>query len=338
MEPHITQALKRIRHYQHHADPKVRQHYEMAQKAHEARDQKTTIHHLNKSIKAAEKSKYRAPFSESYKVGDIVVPTIGAHKGHPHTVMHVHSTGEVNIKPKGLHPKQVKYRMGAVTAQPHHLEPHTVKESATCPDCGCDPCKCKLKLAEDVSTIHKGSHDYVGKVNGKTYVVPHATYSSFEPGYKKPLPHSTVTSREHIAQHNKNLSSDEINKVHQHVQQLHKEEVEHVQEALQDACWKGYEAIGMKEKGGRKVPKCVPIKEQTPSGGFAGPETAGVTSGGDVSTKTVSGSDTAPKSNRKKEILKNAMKSAKDKQKQKLGKSKEFEKDPEYSPLVITQP
>ena len=25
-----------------------------------------------------------------------------------------------------------------------------------------------------------------------------------------------------------------------------------------DPCWKGYQAIGMKEKNGRKVPNCVP--------------------------------------------------------------------------------
>ena len=27
-------------------------------------------------------------------------------------------------------------------------------------------------------------------------------------------------------------------------------------------CWKGYEAIGMKRKGGKKVPNCVPIKKK----------------------------------------------------------------------------
>ncbi len=27
-------------------------------------------------------------------------------------------------------------------------------------------------------------------------------------------------------------------------------------------CWKGYEAIGMKKKGGKKVPNCVPIKKK----------------------------------------------------------------------------
>jgi len=32
-------------------------------------------------------------------------------------------------------------------------------------------------------------------------------------------------------------------------------------EGLGKACWKGYEAIGMKMKNGKKVPNCVPVKE-----------------------------------------------------------------------------
>lgn len=35
---------------------------------------------------------------------------------------------------------------------------------------------------------------------------------------------------------------------------------------LKKACWKGYEAIGMKEKNGKEVPNCVPIKEGDESG------------------------------------------------------------------------
>lgn len=31
-------------------------------------------------------------------------------------------------------------------------------------------------------------------------------------------------------------------------------------EGLEDACWEGYEAVGMKEKDGRQVPNCVPTK------------------------------------------------------------------------------
>jgi hypothetical protein len=30
----------------------------------------------------------------------------------------------------------------------------------------------------------------------------------------------------------------------------------------ENPCWKGYEMIGMKDKGGRKVPNCVPIAEE----------------------------------------------------------------------------
>jgi len=30
---------------------------------------------------------------------------------------------------------------------------------------------------------------------------------------------------------------------------------------LKSACWDGYEAIGMKNKNGKKVPNCVPKKK-----------------------------------------------------------------------------
>lgn len=35
-------------------------------------------------------------------------------------------------------------------------------------------------------------------------------------------------------------------------------------------CWKGYKQIGMKQKGKREVPNCVPIKENSPA--YKGPE------------------------------------------------------------------
>ena len=41
-----------------------------------------------------------------------------------------------------------------------------------------------------------------------------------------------------------------------------KEEVELDEEGLKDACWKGYESVGMKMKNGKKVPNCVPVKEE----------------------------------------------------------------------------
>ena len=32
---------------------------------------------------------------------------------------------------------------------------------------------------------------------------------------------------------------------------------------LKEECWKGYEQIGMKDKNGKQVPNCVPIKEES---------------------------------------------------------------------------
>lgn len=33
-------------------------------------------------------------------------------------------------------------------------------------------------------------------------------------------------------------------------------------DSLEGACWPGYEAVGLKELGGRMVPNCVPVKEE----------------------------------------------------------------------------
>ena len=34
-----------------------------------------------------------------------------------------------------------------------------------------------------------------------------------------------------------------------------------IMEYIDEACWSGYQQIGMKKKGGKQVPNCVPIKE-----------------------------------------------------------------------------
>lgn len=37
---------------------------------------------------------------------------------------------------------------------------------------------------------------------------------------------------------------------------------------MKNTCWKGYEAIGLKNKGSRKVPNCVPITKKSKYGGY----------------------------------------------------------------------
>jgi hypothetical protein len=61
---------------------------------------------------------------EGYKVGDKVVANIGPHKGQVHTVIHVHPTGHLNIKPDVAHVSRNKYRLGAAKADPKDVTRH----------------------------------------------------------------------------------------------------------------------------------------------------------------------------------------------------------------------
>jgi hypothetical protein len=62
-----------------------------------------------------------------HKVGDTVTAKIGPHKGAKHTVIHDHGNGKYNVQPVGLHPKHIRYRLGAATAKGSDLEPHSKK-------------------------------------------------------------------------------------------------------------------------------------------------------------------------------------------------------------------
>ena len=43
-------------------------------------------------------------------------------------------------------------------------------------------------------------------------------------------------------------------------------DAEFAEKMKNDPCWKGYEAVGMKTKNGRKVPNCVPVKKDAEHG------------------------------------------------------------------------
>lgn len=58
---------------------------------------------------------------EEYKVGDHVIAKEGPHKGALHTVIHVHDTGHVNIKPVHSRGRQNRYPLGAARAHPDQV-------------------------------------------------------------------------------------------------------------------------------------------------------------------------------------------------------------------------
>jgi hypothetical protein len=56
------------------------------------------------------------------------------------------------------------------------------------------------------------------------------------------------------------------NKIQALQQELQKRGVKVPMESLDEACWKGYKQIGMKKKGGKQVPNCVPASEDMDEG------------------------------------------------------------------------
>lgn len=82
-----------------------------------------------KYVKWLEKrnKKLTEEITDVYKKGDIVYPTKGPHKGHPHTIIHVYEDNSgYNIRPNGLTPKQNHYHLGAAFAKEDELS--TVKK------------------------------------------------------------------------------------------------------------------------------------------------------------------------------------------------------------------
>lgn len=84
-------------------------------------------------VQEATNEAYNVAFNESgsegYKVGDKVIPKIGPHKGTVHTVIHVHPTGHLNIKPN-VHVSSNRYHLGAAKADPKDVTRHLGESSA----------------------------------------------------------------------------------------------------------------------------------------------------------------------------------------------------------------
>jgi hypothetical protein len=74
------------------------------------------------------------------------------------------------------------------------------------------------------------------------------------------------TCKGHDSMNKAELSDEEISKSYDS-----DNEDEDKWDNMQKACWAGYKQVGMKDKGGKRVPNCVPIKKSL--FGTEGPQT-----------------------------------------------------------------
>ena len=86
---------------------------------------------------------------------------------------------------------------------------------------------------------------------------------------KKAIKTGSTVEKEHTKDQKtaEKIATAHVNEFPNYYKKLEKAGLE---EDLENACWKGYEAVGMKKKNGKKVPNCVPVKESK----FKTPETA----------------------------------------------------------------
>ena len=105
------------------------------------------------------------------------------------------------------------------------------KDEEVCEDCGKSPCECDKE-----DEMKEG---YEGKGNHRPGWMLRA-----DPSLKQKIKDAQAKLKAKKA-------AKEV-----------KEENELEEEGLKDACWKGYTAVGMKMKNGKKVPNCVPVKEE----------------------------------------------------------------------------
>ena len=68
-----------------------------------------------------------------------------------------------------------------------------------------------------------------------------------------------------------------------------------------EACWTGYTAKGMKKKGNRMVPNCVPVSEDGAMGGSAGP--TNVVGGGSIAGTGGKGGEPGVNLKKKKNVV-----------------------------------
>ena len=91
---------------------------------HKELDKIAKVFKLVKSIKYLQNSvKEEVKLDEAkFKVGDIVIPSEGPHKGRKHEVIADLKNNTYNIRPIGLLAKQIQYRLGAAKAKANQIK------------------------------------------------------------------------------------------------------------------------------------------------------------------------------------------------------------------------
>ena len=193
----------------------------------------------------------------AHKVGDTVTVTRGPHKGAPHKVIHVHKDGSVNVKPHKMMPHQIKYRLGAAKAKSSEVRKMNKEGTIITPKNfkmkDDDKNKLKkvadlMKKAKDTKEACWDTHKQVGMKKKGGKMVPNCVpkNENQNAALMKKLAKSAQSSE-------KGKKAVTLKKAPFRIPS--KDDMKN------EACWDTHKQVGMKKKGGKMVPNCVPKNE-----------------------------------------------------------------------------
>lgn len=176
----------------------------------------------------------------------------------------IDNDGDVDSSDEYLHNRRVTIKKKMKHSRSGKLGGHEMEEGLeACPNCGCEECECELEESKDLDTDNVGKalrHDCASHV------------ASEEWGYGECIPaqHTLVEQEdgsaivthydvmfEHGIEFDVPVSELKIMKSEAHLHANYKKKVKEDD----DPCWDSHKMVGMKKKGGKMVPNCVPKEE-----------------------------------------------------------------------------
>jgi hypothetical protein len=130
-----------------------------------------------------------------------------------------------------------------------------------------------IDAIKQVMQNNQADRDAVNAVNEKfgiqdRRVLPHERQGEWDAAYKTVLSEEMSPDQKKLAAVGKKINpKNNTNKIDpEDLEGARKGHASHIEEEEKmkgdDPCWKNYKMVGMKKKGGKPVPNCVPVKEQ----------------------------------------------------------------------------
>jgi hypothetical protein len=177
----------------------------------------------------------------------------------------IDNDGDADGSDEYLHNRRATIKKKMKRSRSGKLGGHEMEEGLeACPNCGCEECECELEESKDLDTDNVGKalrHDCASHVTSEEW------------GYGECIPgqHTLVEQEdgsaivthydvmfEHGIEFDVPVSELKIMKSEAHLHANYKKKMKKEDD---DPCWDSHKQVGMKKKGGKMVPNCVPKEE-----------------------------------------------------------------------------